>query len=807
MPVDRQTADPEPVVASSADLPGAAGGGSARSASQPPNRAVAWTLAGAALVLLLLLLQLLFDFGDTVDALLWRVELLVQVPAVLALYVRSTLAADVGERRFWRLVCAAIAMWLASTVSGLVLEDGLVQQLLSATLLLLDFGFLIVALHSHPHVAYDPYAYPLRVMEWIGSTLLLLALLIYFVVVPMSRVSVTLAAGYVSPALWVTLDVYVLAWLVLLRQGAGQASWRFAYGWLLFGMAANALGDFSYLLGFGDRFDVAGTPSGMERGVEKGIYVLGLCGFAVAASARPRESSDAGQRSMLRVPGGMGPLVLYTSVPVILHLVLYRAGAFDADLELMHERVALAATALLMVLAFAYQRAQRRENELLAQEEREARHDLAHRAYHDQLTELPNRARFSENLEAAISSSARSGSRCAVLFCDLDQFKVLNDSLGHEAGDEALIVTAARLREAVRAHDTIARLGGDEFAVLAIDVRSAVDAAALGEKLLRVIGEPMMVSGVRHVLTASIGAAVYPDDGESVDALLKHADTAMYRSKQDGRNAVHLFTADMNIAAQRRHAIEQQLRAGLADGGFVVQYQTIVEIETGRIAGVEALLRWRREGELVSPVDFIDIAEQTGLILPIGHWVLLTACRWAVAQGEGVLAAASISVNVSPRQLRDEDLVAQVAEVLDLTGLAPRRLQLEITESAALTDEASYEVMEALQGLGVRIAIDDFGTGYSALSRLRELPADTLKIDQSFVRGVDVDPASEAIVRSIVTMAAALDLKVVAEGVETEAEMRVVRDARCALAQGFFFSRPMLGEDVARLPPALVAPD
>ena len=397
----------------------------------------------------------------------------------------------------------------------------------------------------------------------------------------------------------------------------------------------------------------------------------------------------------------------------------------------------------------------------------------------------------------AISHSIRYDRKCAVLFCDLDQFKVINDSLGHEAGDQTLIATSGRLAQAIRRGDTVARFGGDEFAVLLTGLEDAQDAALLAQKIMKSISKPINVAGRSHILTASIGIAVFPDDGNNEEQILKHADTAMYQSKVQGRNRFQLFTESMNDAAQERLTIEQGLRNALTNDEFVIHYQPIIDIETGRAMSYEALLRWHHpERGLIAPGSFIDVAEQTGLIVPIGLEVLKTACRCAadLPIEEGRMPA--ISVNISPRQLGESDIVERVSEIIDASGLEPRRISLEITESAVLNTEDGRSTVSRLRDLGLKISIDDFGTGYSALSRLQAMPIDTIKIDRAFIHGVDKNPVSESIVVAIVDLARAMNLDVIAEGVETAAELMVVRRAGCKAIQGFYFGVPLAVDEL-----------
>ena len=494
----------------------------------------------------------------------------------------------------------------------------------------------------------------------------------------------------------------------------------------------------------------------------------------------------------------MGQLVTYAVLPPLLHLSLYRFGAPSADVRSARELLVLWLVAGLAAMTVAYQRLLQAENRRLTREEELAKEKLAHLAFHDELTGLPNREMFQDRLRLAIADAKRYRRRCAVLFSDLDRFKVINDSLGHEAGDEVLISIAERLRSSVRVLDTVARFGGDEFTIILYGIGGPLDAARATEKMLAALSEPLVVQGKKHVLTTSGGIAVFPDDGEDEAALLKHADTAMYQAKLQDGNSYRLFTEAMNDAAEERLAVEQGLRTASLDDNFLVFYQPVVGIATGEPVAYEALLRWNHPGRgVVAPLSFIDVAEQTGLIVPIGKWVLETACAW-VAQMDSVFALRpSISVNMSMRQFQEPTVVRDVMAIVRRTGLDPRRLYLEITESIALDSESTAQVLAELREFGIRIAIDDFGTGFAALSRLRDLPVDVVKIDRSFVRGIEADSVGETIVRAIVTMARALDFYVIAEGVETEAEFSVVKALQCDAVQGFFLQAPMPPEEIA----------
>jgi len=433
-------------------------------------------------------------------------------------------------------------------------------------------------------------------------------------------------------------------------------------------------------------------------------------------------------------------------------------------------------------------------------ERKRSEEQIRNLAYHDALTGLPNRLLFQDRLSVAVAQAHRLGQRVAVLFLDVDRFKVINDSLGHSRGDRLLQGVADRLQACVREGDTVARLGGDEFTLILPGLPRPLDVATVAEKILDSLRQPFQLEGRELYVTASIGISLYPDDGRDTETLLKYADTAMYRAKEQGRDSYQLYTAGMTETAVSRLAAESSFRRAAAQKELVVHYQPLCEIASGRVYGVEALLRWQSpERGLVSPTEFIGLAEVTGLIVPIGAWVLRTACTQVVDWHRQGHQGLTLSVNLSARQFLQPDLVAQVKNALEESGLPPSSLELEITETSAMQNaESTIATLRELRELGVRVAIDDFGVGHSSLGYLKRLPINCLKIDQSFVRDITTDPDDAAIATAVIALAHTLKLTVVAEGVETTEQLSFLRDRRCDRMQGNLLSPPLPPETCLR---------
>ncbi len=439
-------------------------------------------------------------------------------------------------------------------------------------------------------------------------------------------------------------------------------------------------------------------------------------------------------------------------------------------------------------------------------EREDAAQRIQHLAYHDTLTGLPNRSLLSDRINRALARGRRTGQLGGLLFIDLDKFKRINDSLGHSIGDELLKELARRLRSTLREEDTVARLGGDEFVVLLEGlgpraIGAVAKASEIAEKLRGVFTDAYELNGHELYVTASIGIVTFPQDGDTVDTLLRHADTAMYYAKGAGRDGARVFERRMDEAVSSRLRLENELRAGLRDGQFVLYFQPVLTIKDGRVLGAEVLLRWQhpRDG-LISPKAFLPCIENSALMLKLDDWVLSESCRLlGDIQNDPTLSPPDcLSINVSHQQFHQPDFVDRVTAILTETGADPRRLQFELTETMLIKDiKESVACMSALKQLGIRFAIDDFGTGYSSLSSLRQLPIDTLKVDRTFIRDMAGDPNDAVIVRAILSMAQQFGLKVIAEGVETREQLQFLRDADCTYYQGYL-ARPPLARETFR---------
>lgn len=420
-------------------------------------------------------------------------------------------------------------------------------------------------------------------------------------------------------------------------------------------------------------------------------------------------------------------------------------------------------------------------------------------AHHDLLTSLPNRLLFNHRLNHSIELARRHRKQLAVLFIDLDHFKNVNDTLGHDLGDELLKNVGEMFSGHLRKSDTLARVGGDEFILLLDDVEAPRYAAAIAEKILGLLNRSIMVSGYEIFISASIGISFYPDDGEDVTTLVKNADTAMYCVKTQGRNSYQFYAPEMSDYARERVHLESLLRRSIEREELAVHYQPQVDLSTGRLTGAEALVRWNSpELGMVSPARFIPVAEEIGFISALGEWVLRTACAQMMQWEAAGFTLPTVAVNLSVKQLERGDIVATVSRVLEETGVPAARLEMEVTESAVMQNDRAQECLEQLRTLGVKLAMDDFGTGYSSLSYLQRLPIHKLKIDRSFITNVSGEPGREAIVRAVIALAGAMNLRTIAEGIETDAEAEFLRREGCQQAQGYLFGRPLPPDELLR---------
>jgi len=440
-------------------------------------------------------------------------------------------------------------------------------------------------------------------------------------------------------------------------------------------------------------------------------------------------------------------------------------------------------------------------------------------AYYDSLTSLPNRPLFMDRLEQEIKYARRNRTTIAVFFLDLDEFKKINDSYGHSAGDSLLVSVGDRLTDCVRNSDTIgrssgvirrsqdepsghfSRIGGDEFTLILPNFADKKYVATVAEKIISIFNEPFQVAGREVFISTSIGIALYPDNGDTVETLLKNADTAMYRAKEAGKNTFEYYSSAMNSKAKARIKLENELRRAIDNQEFLLYYQPQYDIDTGQLVGMESLIRWKNEKMgLVSPGEFIPLAEETGMIVPIGEWVIQSACRQGKIwkdQGYGNL---HLGVNLSPRQFFDPHVVEKVQGVLDSTGFDPHFLEIEITETAMLQDnDKTVHILNALKEMGVNISLDDFGTGYSSLSHLKMAHIDTLKIDQTFILNANLEGRDGAIISAIIDLGRRLKIKVIAEGVETKESLAYLKKKNCHVAQGYLFSPPLPVDEFQKL--------
>ena len=427
----------------------------------------------------------------------------------------------------------------------------------------------------------------------------------------------------------------------------------------------------------------------------------------------------------------------------------------------------------------------------------DAQEKIHHLAYHDSLTGLPNRALFIDRIDQAISRAEREDGQFAILFIDIDNFKVINDSMGHAAGDELLTIVSQRLTQNLRKTDTVARIGGDEFTIILEEIKSVENVSLVAKNILSVLDEPVEINQIEIHISGSIGVALYPQDGSDVGVLLKNSDTAMYRAKELGRKNFQFYTQEMSFKVMQRMDLENQIRNALKNEEFLVYYQPKVNLVSGQCHGVEALVRWQHpEKGLISPCTFIPLAEETGLITQLDQWVMQVACKQVQAWREQGYPISNLSVNVSARHFKDESLFADCKKMLETSKLPAKYIEIELTESALVENYlVAKEMLNDIHNLGIKIALDDFGTGYSSMTYLKEFPFDTIKLDRSFIHNLPDDKENSAIIIAMIKLAEALNLNVVAEGIETDDQKYFLTDHGCHYGQGYLWSKPMSAEE------------
>ncbi len=762
-------------------------------------------VGGAVLVSLAALAALVFPIV-TPHALKthWRyADLPLLLTAIAALQFRRRRAASAASRTFWNLWTAGFAFNLAARVFDAAAERRLNLQLEANVVHGVSFAglylFIVLALELGPDELEVHGGAWARRLQAAGTTSFILGLLIYFALIPgvLGRGDHQTAISF--DLLYLVLDGYLVLRLIGLRRASAKPLWRSTYSCLL------AMAALWFVAAAVEALRGIGTlPGRVAQGLLDLVWLPSFFVVIVAARLRehrsgavpsaPNGATAAGAGTPYR---GSSLLVQAAALPLI-HIGLSSFKVLDPLTAPAQQVCAFAVFVVVGGIGFAYQKRLEIETRRL----RAARLDAAlaeHRAFHDALTGLPNRYLLLDHLKLALAQARRDQSKVAVLILDLDRFKLINDSLGHTVGDQLLQAVAARLRESLREADSLARFGGDELTVLIPGMRAGSDAATVAGKLLECVRRPFLVLGRELFVTASIGASLYPDDAPDPETLVKNADAALHRAKELGGDGCQLFNAAMNKEVSERLALENALRRAVAGNEFALYYQPILDVTTGNVDGCEALLRWQHpERGLLAPGAFLETAELTGVVTQLTPWILWTACLQARAWQSQLGRPLSIAVNLSSRQFRDPDLVSYVDEALREAELDPGLLELEITESLAMENaEHTVHTLRRLKELGLWISIDDFGTGYSSLSYLKAFPIDTLKIDKSFVRDIDSDPADAAIAATVVAIARTLRLRVVAEGVERAEQLHILRERDCDRAQGYLFGRPMPAEDFA----------
>jgi len=704
-----------------------------------------------------------------------------------------------GERWFWHLWTLAFGAWLVPTTWDLLnpaaahLDSS--ASLAQDVLHLCFYLFAVLAVESKAHLpAADGSRGWQRSFEAAGGVIFALSLIVYLGVIPSSLNETTQLSQLPSLLSYSMLDGYLILRLATFRVRCRALPWRAVYSWLLATAVFWLLSDTLRLLmtaGIIPRIPWGNPPDGLWL-ASFATMVVAARSREYAIDAAPARPTQGTREMWLRLPGG--PFLLFALALLVFHFAASLSLEASPSARLARDLCALVVLLCLTGLAIGRETLLAAKNRQL-EGERLRVAQAEYRAYHDALTSLPNRYLFLDRLQLALNHAKRRRTKAAVLLLDLDRFKVINDSLGHAAGDRLLQAMAKRLHGALRESDTLARVGEDEFMILCEGLSCGEDAGRVAAKLLDTVRAPLLQQERECIITASIGVSLYPDDGADPDTLVKNASVSVAKAKESGRDCWMLYQPSMNARALEHFRLENSLRKAVSLGQFVIHYQPIIDVGSGRIEGCEALLRWQHpERGLLPPGEFLGLAEITGVITQISPWILTTACcrasGWQAHDGSPL----SLAINLSARQFAEPGLVRQVEDALKQSGLSPERLELEITESLAMGHaEGTIETLQQLKSLGVRISIDDFGTGYSSLSYLRRFPIDTLKIDKSFVDCIHL-PEEGAIVSTVIAMARTLRLHVVAEGIERQDELAILRGQGCDRAQGFLFSRPVTAE-------------
>ncbi|HXV65129.1 MAG TPA: EAL domain-containing protein [Vicinamibacteria bacterium] len=732
-------------------------------------------------------------------------DLYLEIPLiVLTLAAVGTTVRRSGsvEGHFWKLWTVVLGLWLTAKLLNLLPPADLHQELWFAfvkdAIYVAWYLFIVLSLELKPHREPASSAQPLLIsLERAGATLFTFGLFVYFALIP-GLANARVYESYVpSTSFYVALDAYVALRLSVLVAACASPRWKAIYASLLAAAALWLATDTTEMLMLAEviPFVSAGTSLDLAWLLPFGPLLLAASIGRTRATIEREDDSRAGEaRDFVRAIRG-GPLVVYAMSAPILHVGLYSAGLLDALFRPERETCAFLLACILAVLAAAHEKLLLDDNRRLQSDKARVTAEMEHQRFHDTLTGLPNRVLFLDRLARILPRSKRDGLKAAVLYLDLDRLTAVNASLGYPFGDALLQAVARRLEANVRREDTLARMGGDEFAFAVQAIRRVEDAVKVATAHLESLRAPFVIGGHEAYVTGSIGISIFSEDGEDETTLMKSAQIAMHRAKERGGDACELFAPEMNARTRERLEIENSLRAAVEQNQFVLHYQPIVELSSNHVSGCEALIRWQHPVKgLLFPKDFLDLAELTRVTRQLRPWILRTACSDLASwkkDGEGQL---SVAVNLSARQLLEPGLVEEIRAALDEAHLAPRFLELEITETLIIEDlEATGKTLEEIRRLGVRISVDDFGTGYSSLSYLQRLPVDTLKIDQIFLRKTD----NTAILAAVVAMAKSLGLSVTVEGIEREGQLARVKELGCDRAQGYFFGPPVSSQEFA----------